>query len=164
MTKIHNLYVQVAFIVFASVFTSLLFNQLRNKSLTFVKAKVEVVSSLPSLMAKSSRSYITGIDLELAKRLFEENTLFVDARAEEFYNEGHIPNAICFDDFELLVEKLENTIGMDDQFIVYCSDSDCGSSEDLSYELQSYGYNNILLFKGGWKEWTDANLIQAKYE
>ena len=164
MTKIHNLYVQVAFIIFASVFTSLLFNQLRNKSLPFVKAKVEVVSSLPSLKAKSSGSQITGIDLELAKKLFEENTLFVDARAEEFYNEGHIPNAICFDDFDLLVEKLENTIGMDDQFIVYCSDSDCGSSEDLSYELQSYGYNNILLFKGGWKEWTDANLIQAKYE
>ena len=164
MTKIHNLYVQVAFIVFASVFTSLLFNQLRNKSLPFVKAKVEVVSSLPSLTAKSSRSHITGIDLELAKKLFEENTLFVDARAEEYYNEGHIPNAICFDDFDLLVEKLENIIGVDDQFIVYCSDSDCGSSEDLSYELQSHGYNNILLFKGGWKEWTDANLIQAKYE
>ena len=164
MTKIHNLYVQVAFIVFASVFTSLLFNQLRNKSLPFVKAKVEVVSSLPSLKSKSSGSHITGIDLELTKKLFEENTLFVDARAEEFYNEGHIPNAICFDDFDLLVEKLENTIGMDDQFIVYCSDSDCGSSEDLSYELQSYGYNNILLFKGGWKEWKDANLIQAKYE
>ena len=164
MTKIHNLYVQVAFIICASVFTSLLFNQLRNKSLPFVKAKVEVVSSLPSLKAKSSGSQITGIDLELAKKLFEENTLFVDARAEEFYNEGHIPNAICFDDFDLLVEKLENTIGMDDQFIVYCSDSDCGSSEDLSYELQSHGYNNILLFKGGWKEWTDANLIQAKYE
>ena len=164
MTRIHNLYVQVAFIIFASVFTSLLFNQLRNKSLPFLRAKVEVVSSLPSLKAKNSGSHITGIDLELAKKLFEENTLFVDARAEEFYNEGHIPNAICFDNFDLLVEKLENTIGMDDQFIVYCSDSDCGSSEDLSYELQSYGYNNILLFKGGWKEWTDANLIQAKYE
>ena len=164
MTKIHNLYVQVAFIIFASVFTSLLFNQLRNESLPFLRAKVEVVSSLPSLKEKSFRSQITGIDLELAKKLFEENTLFVDARAEEFYNEGHIPNAICFDDFDLLVEELENTISMDDQFIVYCSDSDCGSSEDLSYELQSYGYNNILLFKGGWKEWTDANLIQAKYE
>ena len=164
MTKIHNLYVQVAFIMFASVFTSLLFNQLRNKSLPFLRAKVEVVSSVPSLKAIGPGSHVTGIDLELAKKLFEENTLFVDARAEEFYNEGHIPNAICFDDFDLLVEKLENTIGMDDQFIVYCSDSDCGSSEDLSYELQSYGYNNILLFKGGWKEWTDANLIQAKYE
>ena len=164
MIKIHNLYVQVAFIVFASVFTSLLFNQLRNKPLPFVREKVEVVSSLPSLKTKNSGSHITGINLELAKKLFEKNTLFIDARAEEFYNEGHIPNAICSDDFDVLVEKLENTIGMDDQFIVYCSDSDCGSSEDLSYELQSYGYNNILLFKGGWKEWTDANLIQAKYE
>ena len=164
MTKIHNLYVQVAFIVFASVFTSLLFNQLRNKPLPFVREKVEVVSSLPSLKTKSSGSHITGINLELAKKLFEKNTLFIDARAEEFYNEGHIPNAICSDDFDVLVEKLEYAIGLDDQFVVYCSDSDCGSSEDLSYELQSYGYNNILLFKGGWKEWTDANLIQAKYE
>ena len=164
MNKLHNLYAQAAFIVFVSVFTSLLFNQLRNNTLPFMKIKVEVVSSLQSIKIKSSEPSITGIDLELAKKLFEENTLFVDARAEEFYNEGHIPNAICFDDFDLLVEKLENTIGMDDQFIVYCSDSDCGSSEDLSYELQSHGYNNILLFKGGWKEWTDANLIQAKYE
>ena len=84
MIKIHNLYVQVAFIVFASVFTSLSFNQFRKESLPFVKAKVEVVSSLPSLKSKSSGSHITGIDLELAKKLFEENTLFVDARAEEF--------------------------------------------------------------------------------
>ena len=164
MNKLHNLYAQITLIVLASVFTSLLFNQLRNKPLPFMREKVEVVSSLPSPKTKSSGSYITGINLELAKKLFEENILFVDARAEEFYEDGHIPNAICFDDFDLLVEKLENTIGMDDQFIVYCSDSDCGSSEDLSYELQSYGYNNILLFKGGWKEWTDANLIQAKYE
>ena len=164
MIKIHNLYVQVAFIVFASVFTSLLFNQLRNNALPFMKTKVEVVSSLQSITIKSSEPSITGIDLELAKKLFEKNTLFIDARAKEFYNEGHIPNAICSDDFDVLVEKLENAIGLDDQFVVYCSDSDCGSSEDLSYELQSFGYNNILLFKGGWKEWTDANLVQTTYE
>ena len=164
MIKFHKLYAQVVLILFASVFTSLLFNQLRNNSLPFVKKKVEVVSVLKSTSSKNSEPSIIGIDLELAKKLFEENTLFVDARAEEFYNEGHIPNAICFDDFDLLIEKLENTIGVDDQFIVYCSDSDCGSSEDLSYELQSYGYNNILLFKGGWKEWTGANLNQIKNE
>ena len=164
MIKLHKLYAQVVLILFASVFTSLLFNQLRNNSLPFVKTKVEVVSVLKSTSSKNSEPSIIGIDLTLAKKLFEENILFVDARAEEFYNEGHIPNAICFDDFDLLIDKLENTIGMDDQFIVYCSDSDCGSSEDLSYELQYYGYNNILLFKGGWKEWTEANLNQIKNE
>ena len=164
MNKFHNLYAQAAFIVITSVSISLLFNQLRNNTLPFMKTKVEVVSSLQSINIKSSDPSINGIDLELAKKLFEKNTLFVDARAEEFYNKGHIPNAICSDDFDVLVEKLENAIGLDDQFVVYCSDSDCGSSEDLSYELQSFGYNNILLFKGGWKEWTDANLIQTTYE
>ena len=164
MSKFHNLYIQVAYIVLASVVTALLFNLLRNSPLSFVKKNVEVVSELQSISLKSSAPSITGIDLDLAKQLFEGNTLFVDARAEENYHEGHIPDAICYDDFNLLVEQLENTIGMDDQFIVYCSDSDCGSSEDLSYELQSHGYNNILLFKGGWKEWIDANLIQTKYE
>ena len=164
MGRFQNLYIQASYIVLASVITSLLFNQLRSSPLSFVKRNIEVVSVLKSTSPTISKPSIIGIDLELAKKLFEENTLFVDARAEEFYNEGHIPRAICFDDFDLLVEKLENTIGMDDQFIVYCSDSDCGSSEDLSYELQSHGYNNILLFKGGWKEWTDANLIQTKYE
>ena len=164
MSKFHNLYIQVAYIILASVFTSLLFNLLRNSPLSFIKKNVEVVSELQSISLKNSVPSITGIDLDLAKQLFEANTLFVDARAEENYNEGHIPDAICHDDFDLLVEKLENTIGMDDKFVVYCSDSDCGSSEDLSYELQSYGYNNILLFKGGWKEWTEANLIQTKYE
>lgn len=164
MGRFQNLYIQVSYIVLVSVITSLLFNQVRESPLSLVKTKVEVVSVLKSTRSKTSEPSIIGIDLELAEKLFEEKTLFVDARAEEFYNEGHIPNAICFDDFDLLVEKLENTIDMDDQFIVYCSDSDCGSSEDLSYELQSHGYNNILLFKGGWKEWTDANLIQTKYE
>jgi len=164
MVRFHNLYIQVFYIVLVSVITSLLFNQVRNSPLPFMNKKVDVVSVLKSTSSKTSEPSIIGIDLALAKKLFEENILFVDARAEEFYNEGHIPNSICFDDFDLLLEKLENTIGMDDQFIVYCSDSDCGSSEDLSYELQSHGYNSILLFKGGWKEWTDANLIQTKYE
>ena len=51
---------------------------------------------------------------------------------------------------------------MDDPFVVYCSDDDCGSSEELSYELQSYGFTNILLFKGGWKQWQEANYPTSK--
>ncbi|MDG1847616.1 MAG: rhodanese-like domain-containing protein [Candidatus Marinimicrobia bacterium] len=90
--------------------------------------------------------------------------LFVDAREESYFNEGHIPKSICFDEFELLIDKLESLIDMDDPFVVYCSDDDCGSSEELSYELQSYGFTNILLFKGGWKQWQEANYPQAKHD
>jgi len=103
---------------------------------------------------------IKVIDINLAKVLFENKVLFVDARSEEYYLEGHIPNAICNDNFDSLVFNIENMLGMQDAFVVYCSDDDCGSSEDLSYELQSYGFNNILLFKGGWQEWQDAKMPQ----
>ena len=84
--------------------------------------------------------------------------LFVDARAEEYLLEGFIPGAIAADDVEILSEKINTLIGLDKGFVIYCSDDDCGSSEELAYELQDIGFNNILVFKGGWRSWTDAGL------
>lgn len=164
MRKDKNLYYQSSGIILLSILLSLIFNQLRSKPLPFLKKTVEVVSSMEGLNLDSIEPSITGIDITLAKKLFAENTVFVDARAEEYYVNGHIPGAICNDDFDTLLEELEDTINSDESFVVYCSDDDCGSSEDLSYELQSYGYNKILLFKGGWKEWVDANMPKEKYE
>ena len=47
-------------------------------------------------------------------------------------------------------------------FVVYCSDDNCGSSEELSYQLYDQGFESIYLFKGGWKQWIENNL-PAKY-
>ena len=54
--------------------------------------------------------------------------------------------------------KINTLIGLDKGFVIYCSDDDCGSSEDLAYELQERGFMNIFVFKGGWKEWIDAKM------
>ena len=164
MKELRNLYSQITYIVFLSTIVSIVFNQLRSNPLAYVKQKVEVISNLENLQTDSSEPTITGIDIKIAKELFDKNVLFIDARAEEFYNDGHIPNAICSDDFDSLVEQLEKKIEIDEQFVVYCSDSDCGSSEDLSYEFQSIGFSNILLFKGGWQEWVDADYPQVQNE
>ena len=164
MKELRNLYSQITYIVFLSTGVSIVFNQLRSNPLAYVKQKVEVISNLENLQTDSSEPTITGIDIKIAKELFDKNVLFIDARAEEFYNDGHIPNAICSDDFDSLVEQLEKKIEIDEQFVVYCSDSDCGSSEDLSYEFQSIGFSNILLFKGGWQEWVDADYPQVQNE
>ena len=180
MKELRNLYSQITYIVFLSTSVSIVFNQLRSNPLAYVKQKVEVISNLENLQTESSEPTITGIDIKIAKELFDKNVLFIDARAEEFYNDGHIPNAICSDDFDSLVEQLEKKIEIDkltrymcieqkkieidEQFVVYCSDSDCGSSEDLSYEFQSIGFSNILLFKGGWQEWVDADYPQVQNE
>jgi len=164
MSRSQNLFYQILSIILASIFASLIFNQLRSKPLPLLKERVEIISELENLNIASLEPSITGINIKLALKLFEEKVLFVDARAEEYYREGHIPNAICNDDFDILAEQLEMAIGMDDPFVVYCSDDDCGSSEDLSYELQSYGFTNILLFKGGWEEWMGTGLPMEENE
>ncbi len=153
---------QILGISFISLFVSFSYNQFRSEPLSLVKKKIQILTEVASLDARLSEPTITGVDINLAQTLFEDNILFIDARSEQYYNEGHIPNAICKDDFDLLVVQLENILGMDDPFVVYCSDDDCGSSEELSYELQSYGFNNIYLFQGGWKEWQNAGLPEGK--
>ena len=164
MNKYYSLGTQILYIVFVSIISSIVFNQLRSDPLSYIKKQVKVVSDLENLQLNNTEPMITGIDINIAKKLFDKNVLFIDARDEESYNEGHIPNSLCNDDFDSLVVQLEKIIKIDEQFVVYCSDSDCGSSEDLSYELQTIGYNNILLFKGGWKEWVDADYKQDEHE
>ena len=72
MGRFQNLYIQVSYIVLVSIIISLLFNQVRESPLSFVKTKVEVVSVLKSSSSKTSEPSIIGIDLELAEKLFEE--------------------------------------------------------------------------------------------
>ena len=70
--------------------------------------------------------------------------------------DGFIPGAIADDDVDILADMINEKIGYEKEFVIYCSDDDCGSSQDLAYELQDMGFFNILVFKGGWKSWSEA--------
>ena len=119
---------------------------------------MEKVTSTSDIDKIIEEPRIREINLETARVLQENGSLFVDARAEEYLAEGIIPGAVFSDDNEILSEKIYDLIGYDKGFIIYCSDDDCGSSEQLAYELQDLGFMNIFVFKGGWKEWTGAGL------
>ena len=131
---------------------------LRIESLPYIAVPLDKIEDIAQIENNSLKPQIREVGVELAERLFSDSVLFIDARAEEYYLEGHIPNSICNDDFDNLVIQIEDIITYSDAFVVYCSDDDCGSSEDLSYQLQDQGFTNIYLFKGGWKQWTENNL------
>lgn len=84
--------------------------------------------------------------------------LFVDARNDELYEEGHIPGAIqC--DFYRLDRYLDNVIGRAagaSRIIVYCTGGRCEDSLLVCQELVRSGIPKelIYLFRGGWEEWT----------
>ena len=97
-----------------------------------------------------------AITLDQALELYQKGTVFVDAREPEYYQEGHIKGAWNIPFFLELVFKLDSLQGKDAPMVIYCSSDECGSSEDLAYELQAEGFSNLLVFKGGWTAWNGS--------
>ena len=149
---------QICIYVAISLLISFFINTFRTDSLPYIAIPLEKIEDIAQIENSSLQPQIREISIDLAERLFSDSVLFIDARAEEYYHEGHIPNSICNDDFDSLVYQIEDIITYKNGFVVYCSDDDCGSSEDLAYQLQDQGFTNIYVFKGGWKQWMENNL------
>ena len=149
---------QIYIYITLSLLISFCVNILRTESLPFIAVPLEKIEDITQIENSSLQPQIREISIDVAERLFSDSVLFIDAREEEYYIEGHIPNSICNDDFDSLVYQIEDFITYKNGFVVYCSDDDCGSSEDLAYQLQDQGFTNIYLFKGGWKQWVENDL------
>ncbi len=149
---------QVTFFITVSILVGVISNLVRTDAITWMAEPIKVVNNVNDVLLTLLEPEIREIDLEMAKSLHKTGLLFVDARAEEYLSEGIIPGAVANDDVGLLSEQIEFLIGYEKGFVIYCSDDDCGSSEELAYELQDFGFMNIFVFKGGWKSWTDAGL------
>jgi len=100
------------------------------------------------------------ISLARAKELFESNNaLFIDARHEFDYHEGHIRGAVnvALKKFDTHRARLIK-ISKDKLLIVYCDGAECNSSIELAVKLMESGFTNVKVFFGGWQEWISAKL------
>ncbi|MEE9271280.1 MAG: rhodanese-like domain-containing protein [Candidatus Krumholzibacteria bacterium] len=93
--------------------------------------------------------------------LLETGTItLLDARSEHEFEEGHLPGAINipYDNFVDYYSDLENLVPLDADVITYCKSVTCDLSDNLAQELQLAGYEKVLVYRGGWLEWTEADL------
>lgn len=101
------------------------------------------------------------ITLEDAVTMFQSSDIiFVDSRSPEDYEYGHIKRAINIP-FEYLDEYWEAVIDtLDPQrtYVVYCSGSECETSLHLGRYLSDMGFEHLLVFFGGWREWEAGGL------
>ncbi|MGE5431579.1 MAG: rhodanese-like domain-containing protein [Syntrophomonadaceae bacterium] len=103
------------------------------------------------------------ISLKEALKLHEANATFIDARAYEDYQKGHIENAINIPYYEFdKYQKLLKTIPKDEPLVSYCEGSDCDLSIMLGNKLASMGYDKIFIFFGGWSSWAEAKYPMSK--
>ncbi len=108
---------------------------------------------------------IEGVDaLSLADAwaLFQDRgrteVVFVDARDDEDYGQGHIPGAMMFsaEGFEEKISSFQELIPADTLLVTYCSGAECDSSKEVASLLRDAGYTRVKLFFGGWEKWAAA--------
>lgn len=105
------------------------------------------------------------IVLAEAEDLWAGGTAVVlDARAEGFYGQGHVPGArnlpVSASGFDVSAAILE--LPKDRTFVVYCEGGDCQSSLALAKRLHEAGFRDVRVFTGGWDEWRAAGLPEEK--
>lgn len=98
------------------------------------------------------------ISLDVAFDAWKKNRIFLDVRTETSYNEGHIRNALLlpYFNFDSEISNLMVKLQGETQFIVYCSDANCNSSEVIYQKLKTLGLSQVRFFRGGYHEWVKA--------
>lgn len=94
---------------------------------------------------------------------FPQGTLvFIDARGEQLYREGHIPGAWEFDPYrpEKYFPAVNPLCQAAEQIVVYCNGGDCDDSESAALTLRDVGIatNKLFIYIGGFAEWTTNSL------
>lgn len=86
--------------------------------------------------------------------------VFVDARKDADFLNGHIPGALQVDHFRLpdYIEPVLDAAQFADKVIVYCTGGQCELSEYVCKDLIDFDvpYEIIYLYEGGWNEWESS--------
>ncbi len=86
--------------------------------------------------------------------------IVIDARVAEEFAKGHLPGALNIPiyDFVEYYSHLDERVPMDAMVIVYCQSVTCDESGNLAQELRLMGYERVVVYRGGWDEWSEAGL------
>ena len=149
-----NHIVQSYILVALSIIVALASNTIRSKSIPLLAKEIEQATTVDMV---SDEPFLLTISLEQALDFYEKDVLFLDARDDGYYAQGHIKGAIKNIFFMELIFNIESIQSKNDPLVVYCGDPGCGDSEDLAYDLQTEGFTKLYVFKGGCLEWSAAS-------
>ncbi len=99
--------------------------------------------------------------LEKMQDIVKKNSaLIVDVRSKDIFLKGHIPNArsIPLSKFDDLIGDFYKTWQLDQKMVVYCSSPECTDSHTFATKLFKMGYENVLVFPGGFNGWKKEGL------
>jgi rhodanese-related sulfurtransferase len=88
--------------------------------------------------------------------------VFVDARNQEHFDDGHIPGAYQLDPYhpEQQLAGVLTACQAADQVLVYCTGGDCEDADSTAILLRDAGVPNqkLFVYGGGYDDWTENHL------
>lgn len=115
----------------------------------------------PESMLKLDSGDSLMVSLDEAEALFFAQTaVFLDARSQDLFAEGHIQGAynLPWNDFEQHFDAIMAGIPWETPIITYCDGESCGLSKELAMALLGKGYTNVRVLVNGWTVWQEKNL------
>jgi rhodanese-related sulfurtransferase len=113
-----------------------------------------VITANPAAGAADQLQEIDSV--ALVKAIFDKgDVLFVDARSQNDYGNGHIPGAISLPvgQFEERSGSFLNRYPLEQPIVIYCSGRTCEDSHDLARFLSGVGFTNVRIFIDGFPGW-----------
>lgn len=88
--------------------------------------------------------------------------VFVDARNQGEFNDGHIPGAIQLDPYhpEQQLPGVLARCQSADEVVVYCAGGDCEDADSTAIMLRDAGVSNqkLVVYGGGYTDWLENHL------
>lgn len=93
--------------------------------------------------------------------LGQPNVFFVDARSPSAFQYGHMPNAVNLPIDASFVRRRAAMamVAGASHIVVYCQSKSCAWSRAVGSDLILQGCANVLIYEGGWNEWSQATEI-----
>ncbi len=148
---------EIIILVGISVTLAMIINFLSPKGIALIgqwDTSNGVISASPTGPEEWKPEEITSV--ARAKEIFDNgNVLFVDARSQDDYEDGHIPGAVSLPagQFDELVGSFLDRHAAARSIVTYCSGRACEDSHHLAQLLHELGFDHVKVFIDGFLGW-----------
>ncbi|MDT3738099.1 MAG: rhodanese-like domain-containing protein [Candidatus Kapabacteria bacterium] len=164
---------EILFILVVSISIGVVYNYMLPKPLPLIYQK-KAVSKLSddavfgkqeSVTSKDGIEKIDGTTVtyeQMLKIISNDDFILIDARNPEYYKKSRIGNSINIfpyaDESEVMNKILD--LPQNKKILVYCDGGNCDSSHKIAEILLNFGFGNVLIYTGGWDEWSKKKGIK----
>lgn len=152
----------IIIIIVTSSIMGISYNLLSQNGIPLVRVEQKLEAAEDGELLNTSESIeegtIKSISLAQAYQLYTTNAIFIDARDNWDFADGHIARALNIPEFsfEPSDPKLK-TIDKNLLYVIYCGSDDCDLSKRLANEFAKIGFTNLYVFLDGYEFWLKNN-------